>query len=731
MKPRFYKNVNGPTLGVTSAPVLEVDGLYFKDLARTGTLLPYEDWRLSPEERAEDLASRLSIEQIAGLMLYSMHQFVPSPPMESGSPFAGSYNGTSLEESGLPASALSDQQKKFLDKDHVRHVLAVEFASAEIAAQWVNEMQAFAESQPFGLPVSISSDPRHGAGASAGQEYKSTGFTSLWPEGMGMGATFDPELCREYGRIVAKEYRALGITTALGPQIDLATEPRWMRLEDTFGVSPALVKDMGKAYCDGLQTTEDSPDGWGKDSVAAMIKHWPGGGPCESGRDAHYLFGKYAVHPGGRLADHLHPFLEGGFKLDGPTKKAAAVMPYYTVNWDLDEDHVGTNYNRHLVKDMLRDQYGYDGVVCTDWRVTMDPGPIMDSIGGPSYGVAHLTEAERHLRILENGVDQFGGNCEIAPVLEAYRLGCEKHGEAYMRSRFESSARHLLTLTFRCGLFENPYLDPKISAEIVGCEEYKKTGFEAQLKSLVLLKNEKVLPVRERKKVYIPNRHIDSRKGFFRTWIPAMDLPGARREIVEKYFDWAQTPEEADFALVFMESPISEGFTQEQGYRPITLQYGPYTADCAREHSIAQDPSEEIVDRTYKGFSNLAYNHSDLENVLAVRKAMPDKPVIAVIRMHNPCVLSELEGSADAILVEFGVQLEAILTMISGGAEPSGLLPVQLPANMETVEKHCEDVPFDLRPYMDSVGNTYDFGFGLNWTGIIQDRRTEKYKKQI
>ena len=185
-----------------------------------------------------------------------------------------------------------------------------------------------------------------------------------------------------------------------------------MRVNDTFGASPELVTDMARAYCDGIQTTPDSENGWGSGSVSAMVKHWPGGGPCEGGRDAHYPFGKYAVYPGDSLDCHLKPFLEGAFVLDGPTQKAASVMPYYTVSFGVDPDgnNVGNSYSTYIVNDLLREKYGFDGVVCTDWMLTGDIGPSVDSLDSHCFGYEHLSVAERHLRILECGVDQFGGN---------------------------------------------------------------------------------------------------------------------------------------------------------------------------------------------------------------------------------------------------------------------------------------------------------------------------------
>jgi beta-glucosidase len=295
----------------------------------------------------------------------------------------------------------------------------------------------------------------------------------------------------------------------------------------------------------------------------------------------------------------------------------------------------------------------------------------------------------------------------------------------------DTSVLRVLVTKLAIGLFENPYLDPEESQRTVGCLEHCEAGFAAQLKSVVLLKNNGVLPIRQRKQVYIPNRHMDSRMSFFRTPLPPMDLPGADRDGAERFYDWADTPEEADFAIVFIDSPVSDGYREETGYRPVTLQYRPYTAHTARSHSIGQGDFRESdhPDRSYRGKSNTPANASDLDLVLNTRKAMGTKPVILVVRMHNPCVLAELETAADAIVVDFGVQQDAVLTILSGKAEPSGLLPVQLPRDMETVEAHCEDKPFDMEPYVDSLGNVYDFGFGLNWSGVIADERAQRYPK--
>src|SRR6478752_3136497 len=225
-------NANGPTLGYSAASgitILTVDGLHFKDLNKNGKLDVYEDWRLPADSR------------------------------------------------GMQAYDISDQQKKFLKEDNLRHVLVTRVQSPEISAKWNNNVQAFVEGIGLGIPANNSSDPRNGVVANAEYNIGSGGTISMWPESMGMAATFDPSILLNFGHIAAQEYRALGIATALSPQVDLATEPRWSRFNGTFGENPQLAADMARGYIDGFQTSTGSfeiKDGWGYHSVNAMVKHW-------------------------------------------------------------------------------------------------------------------------------------------------------------------------------------------------------------------------------------------------------------------------------------------------------------------------------------------------------------------------------------------------------------------------------------------------------------------------
>ncbi len=732
---RHINKDGGPVLATTDLPILAVDGLLFKDHARAGTLLPFCDWRLPPEQRASDLAARMSIEQIAGLMLYSSHQSVP---IQANSPFPGTYGGKSYAESGADPSDLTDQQQAFLRDDHIRCVLLAQLESPRSAAGWNNNLQALAESLALAIPVNISSDPRHGAEKMTAEFKGGGGRTSKWPEGIAMAATFDPDTCQRFAQVASKEYRALGIATALSPQIDLATEPRWMRFGDTYGEHVGLATDMGRAFCDGMQTTEGAKAGWGQESVAVMAKHWPGGGSGESGRDAHYAYGKYAVYPGKNFDQHLIPFTEGALKLNGPTGTAASIMPYYTISYGQGTgENVGNAYSRYMIHDLLRGKYGYDGVLCTDWGIT-GPYQLPMIISSPRcWGVEGLSEAEQHLLLIENGMDQFGGNNRVTPVLEAYRMGCERHGTAYMRARFEQSAARLLTNTFRCGLFEDPYLDVEESSALVGCEAHVNAGLDAQIRSVVLLKNaQAALPLPEKIKVYVPDRHVGTHRGFF--GFPVAPWSGAPipEQLLAEYFEPVQQPESADAAIVVVETPITDAYAEKDieaggnGYLPISLQYRPYTASTAREVSIAGgDPGEGFTNRSYRGKTAYAANESDLDNVIETRKRLgKDKPLVVVADLNKPTVLAELEPFADAIVAAFGISMKAVLEILSGRHEPSGLLPMRLPKDMETVETNQEDVPFDMEAYVDGAGNRYDFGYGLHWRGVIRDERTEKYR---
>lgn len=720
----------GPDLGYSPSSgveILKIDGFAFKDLNKNGELDIYEDWRCPVSERAADLASKMTLEEICGLMLYSSAVKVNSPEP-------------------------THKHLNLLDMDNIRHMLVADVIDAQTGAAWSNAIQAHCEATRLGIPSNNSSDPRNYTNGTANVnnykpepdgEFDPNGSSNIskWPREAGMAATFDLDIIRKHGEMVSEEYRALGITTALSPQVDIATDPRWRRFYGTFSEDPALCRDIAQVYCETFQTTPGSRTGWGLKSVNCMVKHWPGGGSGEGGRDAHFGTGKYAVYPGGRFDLGLIPFTEGAFKLPGKTKMASAVMPYYTISYNQDPsgENVGNGFSHYIIQQLLRDQNKFEGVVCTDWGIVKEYKSVHQHKGTP-WGMETASPAEKRLKCFEAGVDQLGGAKDNHISIEAYRLWEEKYGKESARERFELSARRLLTNIFNVGVFENPYVDPTVAAEIVGCEKFVAAGYDAQLKSIVMLKNaSNVLPADRRLKVYEPLRHVPAGLNHWQKPTPEYDEYPISHELLGRYYDVVDTPEEADFAIVSIRTPVGHwGYIKpaegelEGNYQPISLQWSPYTATHAREVSIAGgDPTEQSCNRSYKDRTEHTTNIDDMYLVQNTKKAMGDKPVIVIVATERPFVPADIEPWADAMLIGFGVSNNAYLDIISGAAEPYGLLPCQLPADMITVEEQCEDVPRDMRCYVDSEGNTYDFAYGLNWKGRINDKRVKKYQQEV
>ncbi|MBN1583091.1 MAG: glycoside hydrolase family 3 C-terminal domain-containing protein [Anaerolineae bacterium] len=454
--------------------VLEVDGLQFKDLNKNGRLDPYEDWRLSVEERVTDLVAQMTLEEKAGLMVH--------PALEMGE------GGTLLEEvrvfepsPGMRLVMGPATSDAIVNKE-IRHVLTRSHDRPEILAVWNNRLQELAEGSRLGIPVTISSDPRNGFRHDPNATSVRAGFFSQWPEPIGLAATRDEALVRQFGEILAREYKATGIRTALHPMADLATEPRWGRIVGTFGEDAELAAKLTAAYIKGFQ----GEDGLTPDSVVTMCKHFPGGGPQRDGLDAHNDYGKEQVYPGGNFDYHLIPFKAA------IEAKTAQMMPYYGIPVDMTSENVGMGYNRDILIDLLRGKMGFDGVICTDWGIT----------SRMVWGVEALTVEQRYKKAIEAGVDQFGGDHTPEIIVDLVRRG------ELAESRIDESVSRLLRDKFKIGLFENPYVDPEQAQTIVGCPEFQAVADVTQRKSIVLLKNQaskggKTLPLSRGTKIYI------------------------------------------------------------------------------------------------------------------------------------------------------------------------------------------------------------------------------------
>jgi len=348
----------------------------------------------------------------------------------------------------------------------------------EITARFSNGVQEIAEGSRLGIPVAFSTDPRHSGSLRPGPQQSGPPATpniSRWPEQIGFAAIRDPKVVREFGRIAATEYRAMGLSVALSPMADIATEPRWNRISGTFGEDAALAAKLVRAYVEGFQGKQLGPD-----SVMTICKHFPGDGPVKSGLDPHNDYGKWQVYPGNNFNHHLLPF-QAAFEAG-----TGGIMPGYAIPTGVDK--VGMAFSRIIVTDLLRKKSRFDGLVVTDWLRNMP------------WGVEDLSEKQRQQRIVEAGCDQIGGDNDPKYILELVKEG------SIAESRINESVRRAIKPLFQLGLFENPYVDPERAKAIVASVEFARAGMTAQRNSIVLLKNAReLLPLSGKPRLYVEN----------------------------------------------------------------------------------------------------------------------------------------------------------------------------------------------------------------------------------
>lgn len=456
---------------------LAEDGHIFRDLNNNGRLDIYEDSRKPATNRVEDLLAQMDLKDKVGLIWH--------PPIGVGN------KGKIL---GKPAMMNPSSSYDAIINKKIRHFNLFTIPNSKFLATWYNSVQKIAEQDKLGIPITISSDPRHGINNFLDEDLLGGDF-SKWPEPIGFAAIGDSSYTVKFAQIAAKELRAVGIRAALHPMGDLATEPRWARISGTFGEDADLASKLTTAYIKGFQG-----DQWGPASVACMTKHWPGGGPQKDGEDAHFAYGKDQDYPGNNFEYHLKPFaaaLKAG---------TAMIMPYYGIPLGQTSEDVGMGFNREIIQDLLRTKYNYQGVVCSDWGI-LEGFTLagLEIIEAKDWGVEDLTIEEKIIKSLESGVDQFGGNANVKKLLEIMKSG------KITEQRLDQSVRRLLLVKFNLGLFDDPYIDASEASKIVGNESHVKEGALAQRKSQVLLKNaitgqgRSTLPLTTGLKIYIEN----------------------------------------------------------------------------------------------------------------------------------------------------------------------------------------------------------------------------------
>jgi beta-glucosidase len=610
-----------PTLGARSAPVITVGGLKFKDLNRNGKLDPYEDWRLSPQARARDLVARMTLDEKAGMMVHGT------------APVGGDAIGQGRRYNQAVATTL-------IRKGVTSFITRLNGDVAGIATE-NNNLQAIAEDGRLGIPLTISTDPRNQFQATVGLSVAGGGF-SLWPDPIGLAAVGDPAVTKRFGEVTREEYRAVGIQEGLSPQADLSTEPRWPRINGTFGEDANVARSMVQAYVQGLQGGDKGLEPGG---VIAVVKHWVGYGAAKDGFDSHNAYGRFADLGGRSLDDAIVPF-KGAFDAG-----VGGIMPTYSIlrNGVLDGrplEQVGSGFSKQLLTDLLRRKMGFTGVVLSDWSITNDCTAVCQggwAAGRPpeigmSWGVEALSRTDRFAKAINAGVDQLGGTEESELIVAAAKAG------KIAPARINQAVTRILTQKFAIGLFENPYVDPAAVSKVFGRPAVLAEALAAQQRSLVLLQNKGgVLPLKAGAKVYLSGVS------------PA--AAAARGLIVVDSLD------QADVALIRTKTPFQ--------------QLHPNYFFGSRQHE---------GDLDFKDGST-AYE--------AIKAAAARVPTVVSIYLDRPAILTNIRDKAAGLIGEFGTGDEALLDIVTGKVQPRGRLPFELPSSMDEVRAQASDRPHD------------------------------------
>tara|TARA_B100000579_G_scaffold62699_1_gene45950 strand:- start:5146 stop:7077 length:1932 start_codon:yes stop_codon:yes gene_type:complete len=598
--------------------ILTIDKQDFRDLNKNNILDIYEDHRLDAQTRTNDLLSKMSIEEKVGQMFHP--PFILKPDLLMF-----------LYEVAIRGNKLTETH---IVEDNITHFNLYGNPSPFELGSEINHLQKIASRTRLGIPITISSDPIHEVPKGGGIASFSVDGFSKWPSQLGFAATQDSDLVKKFAEIVREEYLAVGIRTALHPMSDLATDPRWARNFGTFGSNANLSSDMTLAYMDGFQGKNIN-----NDSVLTMVKHFPGGGPQEDGLDAHLFSGRNQIYPGNNFNYHLIPFKKA------IKNNLKVIMPYYGVPVGQTNEEVAMAFNDYIISDLLRNDLGYDGVICSDWGI----------ITGRHWGVGDLSIEERYKKSLQAGIDQYGGENNPSYILNLVE------NNNVSEQRINESVRKILVNKFELGLFDNPYVDEDMIHKRVNTIENIKAGIEAQRRSIVLLENDGVLPLKQETKIFVD---------------------GLDKNIATEFGKLVGNIEDADIVIMYI-------------------------------HTVFNGNQESGLNRAFDNFLSTLFPNGDLnfndEILSKVRNYSAEKDLIVVVDLNRPAILASIKDNVSGLIGTFGVEDRVIFEGLYGEFNPSGKLPFDIPSSMESVLNQKEDLPDD------ALNPTYRYGYGSSY----------------
>ena len=584
--------------------ILKIDGEIFRDLNKNNSLDVYEDHRLDSKLRSDDLLNKMTIEEKVGQMFHPPFTLKPDIWML-------------MYEIAIRGNKSTEAQILF---DNISHFNLYGNPSPAELANKINYFQEIASRSRLGIPVTISSDPIHEVPKGGGVASFSVDGFSKWPSQLGFAATNNSLIIENFAQIVKEEYLAVGIRTALHPMSDLATDPRWARNFGTFGSNALLSSDMTIAYMNGFQGNTINSE-----SVLTMVKHFPGGGPQQNGLDPHLYSGRNQTYPGNNFDYHLIPFK------DAINNNLKVIMPYYGIPIGQTNEDVAMAYNEYILTDLLREELGFSGVICSDWGI----------ITGRHWGVDELSIADRYEKSINAGIDQYGGETETSYLIKLIKENIISEG------RINESVKRILVNKFELGLFDDPYVDENKINDRVNTKKNIEAGLDAQRKSIVLLENNGALPLKKGMKIFVD---------------------GLDKNIAKDFGVLVKDPSDADVIIIYIHTVFNGN--QESGLNRVF---------------------DNFLSTLFPN-GDLNFNseiHTRVENY------SKDKELIVVVDLNRPAILEDIKELSSSLIGTFGVSDRIMFEGIFGEFSPTGKLPFEIPSSMESVLKQKEDVPDD------------------------------------
>jgi beta-glucosidase len=650
---------------------------------------PYRDPTWSIDERVDDLIGRMTVEEKVAQMLGIWRQ---------------------KDDALVDAAGRFDQAKaeaRFTDGHGLGQVGRPSDAgggrTARENAELTNAIQRFfVERSRLAIPVIFHEECLHGQAAPEGTSF---------PQPIGLAATFDPDLVERLYAMTAAEARARGTHQALTPVVDVARDPRWGRVEETFGEDPYLVGRMGVAAVRGFQGDATFRD---KKHVIATMKHFAAHGQPESGINCAPANVSMRVMREVFLPPFQQAIQEGG---------ALSVMPSYN-----EVDGVPSHANRWLIQDVLRGEWGFLGFTVSDYFA------IRELCERPELYGHHLARDRKEAAALAamTGVDIELPDPDCYPFLvELVREGTIEE------SLLDERVRPMLRAKFQLGLFDDPYVDPDAAERIVREPSHRELALEAARRTITLLKNEDGLLPIEPKRI----RTI------------AVIGPNADREMLGGY---SGRPLHASTVLQGIRDRVPAGVevVHHEGCR-ITI-----GGSWADDEVVPSDPDEDrrmiaeaakvagradvivlaIGDNEQTSREAWMRNHLgdrtslDLvgrQDELVDALAATGKPIVALLFSGRPASVRNLVEKAGAILELWYLGQEsgrAIADVLFGDVNPGGKLPITIPRSVGHVPAYYNHKPSARRGYLfDSVVPLFPFGFGLSYTTFeISNVRVER-----